>query len=104
MTHNFVSAANLGRVLRFLRTRDPALVSGCAEEDVATLHDCFVSALEQERPELLRNWQEEQATTQQQRQEGAALTALFKHDGEPDINAAAESSLATAGFSFGFEV
>lgn len=44
---------NLPHVLRHLRSRSPALVSGCAKEARSGLYDRFVAALRQHRPELL---------------------------------------------------
>jgi ribosomal protein L16 Arg81 hydroxylase len=52
LTQNFVSAANLRPVLRFLGTRRSDLVSGCKEEDRATLYERFVDALRATRPEV----------------------------------------------------
>jgi hypothetical protein len=50
ITQNYVSAANLPSVLRHLQ--NPALVSGCSLAERATLHDRFVAALQQQKPEV----------------------------------------------------
>lgn len=50
ITQNFVSAANLPNVLQHLQ--NPALVSGCSLAERATLHDRFVAALQQHKPEV----------------------------------------------------
>lgn len=114
VTHNFVSEANLGRVLRYLRTRNPDLISGCSAAEAATLFDRFTAALAAARPELLREWHAELAAAEQQRKQGAALAALFKgghssawaegkHGGGP---AGRKQSSGPAsqpeGFTFGF--
>lgn len=52
MTHNYVSSAGLPTVLAFLRTGRADLVSGCAEDERANLHDRFVAALRQQRPQV----------------------------------------------------
>jgi hypothetical protein len=51
VTQNYVSSVGLSAVLAFLRTGRADLVSGCSEEDRARLHDRFVSALREHRPE-----------------------------------------------------
>jgi hypothetical protein len=50
ITQNYVSAANLPNVLQHLQ--NPALVSGCSLAERATLHDRFVAALQQQKPEV----------------------------------------------------
>ncbi len=50
ITQNYVSGCNLPHVLRHLQ--DPNLVSGCSVEERATLHDRFVDALQDERPQV----------------------------------------------------
>ena len=52
VTHNFVSSAGLPAVLAFLKTGRADLVSGCAEDERADLHDRFISALREERPQV----------------------------------------------------
>lgn len=64
MTQNFVSAVTLPHVLAFLRSRSPALVSGCAKESRAGLYDRFVAALRERRPELLEAAEAAQAAAQ----------------------------------------
>lgn len=59
---NFVSPANLGRVLDFLRPGRVELVSGCKEEDRATLHERFVSALRQHKPQVLADLEAQRAS------------------------------------------
>ena len=43
VTQNFVSSANLDRVMRVLETRDPDLVSGCPEVKACCVVCCGVS-------------------------------------------------------------
>lgn len=54
MTHNYVSSARLPAVLAFLKTGRVDLVSGCAPSDRADLHDRFLAALRQQRPQVRR--------------------------------------------------
>ena len=53
VTHNYVSTVNLPHVLKFLRSGRQDLVSGCAVEDRALLHDKFVAALQAHNPQAL---------------------------------------------------
>jgi hypothetical protein len=74
VTQNFVSEANLPHVLAFLRSRSPALVSGCAADERASLYDRFVEALRRERPELLARAEEAAAAAAQKAEvRGACL-------------------------------
>jgi hypothetical protein len=75
VTHNFVSEANLAHVLAFLRSRSPALVSGCAEEEREGLHDAFVAALQRQRPELLERVAAAEAARRRKAEVGAPLAA-----------------------------
>lgn len=52
VTQNYVSSAGLSAVLAFLKTGRADLVSGCAEDERADLHDRFVAALRQQRPQV----------------------------------------------------
>jgi hypothetical protein len=52
VTQNYVSSAGLPAVLAFLKTGRADLVSGCAEADRADLHERFVSALREQRPQV----------------------------------------------------
>jgi JmjC domain, hydroxylase len=110
VTHNFVSAANLPRVLRCLQTRSPDLISGLPVEQRAGLHDRFVAALERARPELLRQWREDEAAGETRRVANTALAALFKASGlsqEAASSATPPCAVAdgrAAPFAFGFSV
>ena len=55
VTQNFVGASNLGKVLEFLNSpHADSLVSGVeTAEERATLHDRFVAALREQRPEVM---------------------------------------------------
>lgn len=54
VTQNYVSTANLRHVLAFLSSRNPALISGLeGDERRASLHDNFLAALREERPQAL---------------------------------------------------
>lgn len=61
MTQNFVSQVTLPHVLAHLRSRSPALVSGCAKEARSGMYDRFVAALREHRPELLERVREQEA-------------------------------------------
>lgn len=104
VTHNFVSAANLPRVLRCLRTRDPDLISGCPREERSALYGRFCAALEAHRPELLAAWRREEEDEAAERSAASALAKRFQSDGAG--RGAARSLCGTApaacGFSFGF--
>ena len=52
MTQNYVSSANLPQVLDFLKGGRTELVSGCPFEQRGRLHDAFVFALHQQRPQV----------------------------------------------------
>ena len=52
LTQNYVSSANLGHVLRYIRKGD--LVSGCSREERETLHRRFTERLRERRPDLDR--------------------------------------------------
>ena len=52
MTQNYVSSTNLQQVLDFLKGGRAELVSGCPFEQRGGLHDAFVTALQQYRPQV----------------------------------------------------
>ena len=52
VTQNYVSSANLQHVLDFLKGGRAELVSGCPFEQRGRLHDAFLSALQQQRPQV----------------------------------------------------
>lgn len=52
VTQNYASSANLQHVLDFLKGGRAELVSGCPFERRGLLHDAFVSALQQHRPQV----------------------------------------------------
>lgn len=52
VTQNYVSSANLQQVLDFLKGGRAELVSGCPFEQRGRLHDAFVGALQQHRPQV----------------------------------------------------
>lgn len=60
ITHNYVSATNLPYVLTFLKTRNPALVSGLETDgERVALYDTFTAALKEKRPDVLEGALEE---------------------------------------------
>ena len=65
ITQNFVSAANLPRVMRVLRTCNPDLISGCPPEARATLAERFEAALKVWQPQVWQAWQADQSKVQQ---------------------------------------
>ncbi|BDA49233.1 Bifunctional arginine demethylase and lysyl-hydroxylase JM [Coccomyxa sp. Obi] len=73
VTHNYVSSAGLPVVLAFLKTGRVDLVSGCAEDERANLHDRFVAALRQQRPQVLDACLEEERSKSKMR----SLASLF---------------------------
>ncbi|KAL3149040.1 hypothetical protein ABBQ32_001885 [Trebouxia sp. C0010 RCD-2024] len=92
VTQNYVSCANLQQVLDFLKGGRAELVSGCPFEQRGGLHDAFVTALQQHRPQVLKELQ----TKQEQKkaiQPSAQLSALF---------GARKGSQQPAAFSFQF--
>ena len=52
VTQNYVSSANLQHVLDFLKGGRTELVSGCPFEQRGRLHDAFLAALRQQRPQV----------------------------------------------------
>lgn len=81
VTQNFVSEVTLPHVLSHLRSRSPALVSGCAKEARSGMYDRFVQALKEHRPELLERVAAEEAAKKKRAEEQHKLAGLFK---EPD--------------------
>ena len=108
VTANFVSRANLPRVLRCLKTRNADLISGCAPPARATLFDRFVAALRRQCPEVLTEWDADECAAAGARASAANLAAIFSDGRELTENQESKSeSVATAkggGFSFGFSV
>ena len=70
VTQNFVSPANLTHVLAHLRSRSPALVSGCSKASRAGLYDRFVASLRQHRPELLAGVEAAEAAARRKQEVG----------------------------------
>jgi hypothetical protein len=66
MTHNYVSPSNLGNVLKFFKERKDQ-ISGCRDrvESIKPdqLHDAFVTALEREAPQFLKEAQAQSGWT-----------------------------------------
>lgn len=52
VTQNFVSSAGLRQCMAFLKTGNPDLVSGCLQEKRGDLHERFLAALQEQRPEV----------------------------------------------------
>ncbi|WIA16758.1 hypothetical protein OEZ85_013410 [Tetradesmus obliquus] len=117
VTQNFVSSVGLPAVLAFLKQGSEGLVSGCCLQDRSSLHDRFVAALQQRRPQVLAALAAKQAAAAQQREAEHRLCQLFKQPGQqqqqgaaalPDQPAAAAAAAAAAGgsngFCFGFQV
>ncbi len=77
MTQNFVSEVNLPHVLRFLASGSPELVSGCALDDRASLHERFLSALQRERPDVMERLHELDKASQQSAARRKQLSSLF---------------------------
>jgi hypothetical protein len=59
ITQNFVSRTNLPHVLSYIQPGRADLVSGCALQDRASLHDRFVAALQEKRPEVMKQLEAE---------------------------------------------
>ncbi|PSC67356.1 F-box protein [Micractinium conductrix] len=127
VTQNFVSPANLTHVLAHLRSRSPALVSGCSKASRAGLYDRFVASLRQHRPELLAGVEAAEAAARRKQEEQHKLAELFKapvaaaasggnataHGGAANDSAAgdgaangvvAAAAAGGGGFSFGFKL
>ena len=104
VTHNFVSTANLSRVLRCLRTRDPDLISGCPRGERAVLYGRFCAALAAERPEALAAWRREEDAEARERDATAALARRFRGGADAcgAAGAARGAAPAARGFSFAF--
>ena len=109
VTQNFASAANLPRVLRCLRTRNPDLISGLPRPQRATLYDKFMAALEAECPEVLREWRSSEEAAAKQRSAMAALAGLFQQSkhwqsapAAPAKTGKCEQATDGGGFTFGF--
>lgn len=117
VTQNYVSSANLAKVLKFLRPGRSDLVSGCSMEERSNLHERFTSQLQVLRPEVMRQMQEDQVQKERLRKQDSQLSALFNsssqnhvskqqadagihYDGSPPP-ASKPSSVAGFTFSFG---
>ena len=83
MTQNYVSDANLSHVLKVLAGGSTDLVSGCATEERGSLHDRFVSALEEQLPEALLKLHEAKEVARLAAIERQRLSSLFKPDLQP---------------------
>jgi hypothetical protein len=115
VTQNFVSKANLHHVLKVLRTRDSAIISGCPEALRASLYDEFCTALGASRPELLAEWERTLSDRGEERSRAARLASFFRDDADckktqvPDDSVAENGDTLRCqggcnGFSFGFHV
>ena len=80
MTQNFVTEVNLPHVLRFLASGNADLVSGCAVDDRASLHERFLSALQRERPDVIARLHELDTAAQQSAARRKQLSSLFSAD------------------------
>ena len=83
VTQNYVSDANLSHVLKVLAGGSADLVSGCATEERSSLHDRFVSALEEQLPEALLKLHETEEAARLAAIERQRLSSLFKPDLQP---------------------
>ena len=52
VTQNFVSSVGLRQCMAFLKTGNPDLVSGCLQEKRTDLHQRFLTALQEQCPEV----------------------------------------------------
>lgn len=99
VTQNFVSEVNLPHVLAHLRSRSPALVSGCDLAARADLYDRFRAALREHRPRLLEAVEAAEAAARRRAEEQHKLAGLFKEAPAAagcDPAAAAKANGATA--------
>lgn len=78
VTQNYVSEANLPHVLKFLAGGSAELVSGCSMSERANLHDHFVSALEERRPDALKKIRQDEEAARLAAKERHRLASLFK--------------------------
>lgn len=78
VTQNYVSEANLPHVLKFLAGGSTELVSGCSMSERANLHDHFVSALEERRPDALEKVRQDEEAARLAAVERQRLASLFK--------------------------
>ncbi|KAI3433776.1 hypothetical protein D9Q98_003581 [Chlorella vulgaris] len=101
VTQNYVSPANLPHVLRHLRSRSPALVSGCAAEARSGLYDTFTAALRRQRPELLQAVEAAEAAAQRKAEEQHKLAELFR---EPAAASGSDRAAATSAAGLGSKV
>lgn len=113
-----MSSVTLPHVLKFLKSCNPDLISGCSTEARRTLYSLFVAGLEQQRPDLYRTVvvAGEAAASQRQAQQ-QRLAALFRKgptaaapgtSNDADLASAANSSNHSAAqperFTFGFNL
>lgn len=85
MTQNYVSEANLPHVLKFLAGGSAELVSGCSASERGSLHDHFVSALEEKRPDALRKIRSDEEAARLGAVERQRLSSLFKPAQQPHL-------------------
>lgn len=78
VTQNYVSAANLPAVLRFLATRRSELVSGCAPGERSLLYRRFMRALRRHRPDLLEELDRQGRAAAAAAAQSRALSAIFR--------------------------
>ncbi|KAL6766636.1 hypothetical protein ACKKBG_A36795 [Auxenochlorella protothecoides x Auxenochlorella symbiontica] len=104
VTQNYVSTANLRHVLAFLSSRNPALVSGLeGDERRASLHDDFLAALKEVRPQALADSAALEAEELSRAQATHKLSSLFREGrtGESS-NLTSPDQGATPAIRFGF--
>ena len=111
ITQNFVSSVNLHHVLNVLRSPNSELVSGCEDDEKATLFSRFLEALRAEHPLLAEQWDGQEELVAQRKGESARLTALFQSNtntavvGADDAGTCCQPEQAgSSSFSFGFSL
>ena len=77
MTQNYVSTANLSHVMRFLAKGSVELVSGCSVAARGDLHARFLSALEQQRPDVVQRLREAENAARHAASAAQRLSSLF---------------------------
>eukprot|EP01134_Creolimax_fragrantissima_P000953 CFRG0953T1 len=98
ITQNYVSNANLVKVMSFLKNK-PEQISGCKPTLPAEqLHDRFVQECNKAYPGVLEKLVEEDRLRKEERERGSIWKQLKK----PTNTSPVDGSAATGGFSFGF--
>lgn len=80
ITQNYVNASNLKHVLRFLRSKNPELISGVEDSQRPLLATKFEEKLREAQPRLMEQLDQEDAKRQEKSAAAKRLASIFMQD------------------------